>query len=236
MAAEPTYTSKCGTIRLWLGDCLSILPELEADACVFDPPYGIAHQTNHGASWERTQIAGDKDTSTRDAILAWCNGRIPWACFGSWKVATPEQSRGVLVWDKGPAFGMGDLSFPWKSSWEEIAIGGPGWTGTRDEGVLRGHIVVSWESKGRQHPHQKPVSLLESLLNKLPHVRVVADPTCGTGSTAIACIHLGKEFRGCEIDPKHFETAVRRIEAELRQPRLFPTPEPAPQQTELFAQ
>ena len=54
---------------------------------------------------------------------------------------------------------MGDLAFPWKPSWEEIYILGQGWSGRRDEGVLTGS-VVTWASKGREHPNQKPVPLV----------------------------------------------------------------------------
>ena len=41
---EPDYTSKCGTVRLYLGDCLALLPQFEAgsvDAVVTDPPFGV---------------------------------------------------------------------------------------------------------------------------------------------------------------------------------------------------
>lgn len=207
----PHWRSDDGQVLLINADCLEVLPTLEGiDACICDPPYGIEHQTNHGASWARTQIVGDTDTGTRDAIIRWCGGR-PWACFGSWKVHSPQSARGVLVWDKGPAFGMGDLSFPWKPSWEEIAIGGNGWTGYRDEGVIRGHLVVSWESKGRVHPHQKPVGLVEALLSKLPNAMAICDPTMGSGTSGVAAVQLGRRFIGIEIDTYWFERARDRI-------------------------
>jgi DNA modification methylase len=220
----PTWATSDGSIKLYLGDARDILPTLApVDAVIVDPPYGIAHETNHGASWQGKQISGDTDTAVRDFILAWSAG-VPWACFGTWKVPTPADARGVLVWDKGPAFGMGDLSFPWKASWEEIAIGGDGWAGYRDEGVLRGHIIVSWESKGRKHPHQKPVSLVCHLLKKLPHASLICDPCMGSGTTIEACVRLGRQAIGIELDPEHYATAEHRAIEAVKATALFEPP------------
>jgi DNA modification methylase len=52
----------------------------------------------------------------------------------------------------------------------------------------------------------------------------------GSGSAAVAAISAGRKFVGCEINPAHFETALRRIEAAHRQPRLFAEPAPRPVQ------
>lgn len=201
---------------LWCGDCLEVLPTLapgSVDAVVTDPPYGISHSSNHGASWANTTIAGDSTTDSRDSILAWCREQhMPWASFGTWKTPPPAGTRGTLVWDKGPAFGMGDLSFPWKGSWEMIYVGGPGWSGHRDEGVVRGHICVSWESKGRVHPHQKPASLIQYLLGKIAVAQTILDPFTGSGTTGVACINTGRKFIGIELDPKYCDIAARRIE------------------------
>ncbi len=214
---------------LILGDCLDHLDSFEnVSAVLMDPPYGIAHSSSHGASWQDTTIANDDDTFHRDYVIAWAESRrLPWASFGTWKMPRPKKTRGVLVWDKGPAFGMGDLSFPWKPSWEEIYIGGQGWSGERDEGVLRGHLVVSWESKGRCHPHQKPVSLMAKILEKLPKGGVVLDPFMGTGPVGVACVRLGMAYIGIELDPTYFAIAQRRIrEAEGVGTLFAPTAEP----------
>ena len=208
-----------GNATLYLGDCLEILPTLEkVDAVITDPPYGIAHSSSYGASWQNTSIAGDSDTSVRDAAIATFDVV---ASFGTWKTPPITDTRGALVWDKGPAFGMGDLSFPWKPSWELIYIRGQGWTGIRDEGVLRGPVVVSWESQGRVHPHQKPHWIAELLLNKLPAAQTVLDPFMGSGTTGVACMNLGRRFVGIEIEEKYYEIACRRIEDAQRQSKLF---------------
>jgi DNA modification methylase len=206
------------------GDCLEIMRQLPdgcVDAVVTDPPYGISHSTNHGASWAGTTIANDHDTSARDLVIAWASERnMPWCAFGSWKRNPPDGTRGVLVWDKGPAFGMGDLSFPWKMSWEEIYVGGDGWTGRRDEGVLRGHIVPSWESAGRVHPHQKPVSLIRYLVSRLHGSATILDPFCGSGSTGVAAVQLGLSFIGIEREAAYVDIARRRIADAAAQTRL----------------
>lgn len=207
------------SVVLYQGDSREIIPEIDnAVVVITDPPYGIAHSSNHGASWQGTQIANDSDTSVRDEVLE------PFedvASFGTWKTPPISRTRGVLVWDKGPAFGMGDLKFPWKASWEMIYIRGSVWRGRRDEGVLRGHMQVSWESKGRSHPHQKPVSLLRALIQKVPNYNTILDPFMGTGTTGVAAVMEGMPFIGIEVDQKHFDSACRRIAQCLLSPGFF---------------
>lgn len=221
-----------GDATLYLGDCRDILPTLApVDAVVTDPPYGISHASNHGASWARTQIANDGDTSVRDAALALVQAPAA-IVFGSWKRAKPAGTHTVLIWDKGDAAGMGDLSIPWKPNHEEIYVIGKAFAGHRGSAVLR-HTNITWESLGREHPHAKPVSLMVDLTAKVVG-RVICDPFMGSGTTGVACVQLGRSFVGCELDPKHFETACRRIEAAYKQPRLFDEPAPRPVQEALL--
>jgi len=212
MSLPAPYYERDGIV-LYCGDCLTLLPELPSrsvDAVVTDPPYGINHQSGHGASWMNTTIAGDSDTSVRDKAL---DAFETVAAFGTWKTPPISDTRGVLVWDKGPAFGMGDLAFPWKPSWELIYVRGKGWAGARDEGVLRGPVVVSWESRGRVHPHQKPTWIAEHLIFKvIGRHGFILDPFLGSGTTAVACIKTGRKCIGMEISEQYAEIAARRCE------------------------
>lgn len=223
-AITPAFrVEQIGNATLYLGDCREVLPTLTGiDAVVTDPPYGISFESNHTAStttatWMNSQIANDKDTSVRDFVLGWHCGA--WACFGSPKVAQPANTRAMLVWDKGPASGMGDLSFPWKPSFEFIYVGGSGWTGFRDEGVLKDHWIVTRASMGRVHPNEKPVSLMWHIVSKAPGI--VLDPFMGSGTTGVACAKLGRPFIGIEVHEPYFDIACRRIEAAQRQSDLF---------------
>lgn len=207
-------------VTLYCGDCREILPELgKVDAVVTDPPYGINHASSWKSSWKDLPINGDLDTALRDYVIDKLS--CPWVCFATIKTRLPNSWKGCCVWDKGPASGMGDLSFPWKPSWELIFVGGAGWVGFRDEGVIRDFSVVTWESKGRTHPNAKPVGLIEHFIKKLPNVETILDPFMGSGTTGVACVRLGRKFIGIEIEPKYFDIAVRRIEAAFEETSLL---------------
>lgn len=201
-------------VTLWHGDCREIGEWLTADVLVTDPPYGIGHSSHGGRvgnvpSWVGAKIHGDHDTQARDnALTAW--GKRPALVFGVWKQPPPAGTHTCLVWDKGPQAGMGDLSVPWKPNHEQVYVIGKGFHGKRDSGVLRGYEHLSWESKGRVHQHEKPIGLMQALLDKCPP-GVVADPFAGSGTTLAAAKQLGRRAIGVEIDERHCETAAKRL-------------------------
>ena len=191
------------------------------DVCVTDPPYGIEYQSGYAtdALWgAERRIHGDSDLATRDAVLA--EIRCPALVFGTWRAVRPAGTRMVLIWDKGGALGMGDLSLPWKPDHEEIYVIGAGFVGARDCGsVIRFPPVQSMAKNGRVHPTEKPVGLLERLIKKT--AGAILDPFMGSGTTGVACANLGRKFIGIEIEPRYFEIACERIDNAQRQARLF---------------
>ncbi len=63
------------------------------------------------------------------------------------------------------------------------------------------------------HPTQKPVGLLRKLIPNSTKIREhVYDPFLGSGSTAIACEHLGRRCIGIELDPAYVDTVLARLE------------------------
>ena len=63
------------------------------------------------------------------------------------------------------------------------------------------------------HPTQKPVGLLEYLVQTYTQPGdVVLDNVMGSGSTGVACINIGRNFIGYEMDEKYFEVAKKRIQ------------------------
>jgi len=74
----------------------------------------------------------------------------------------------------------------------------------------------------QNHPNEKPLSLMVKLVTMLTNPGdTVLDPFMGSGTTGVACVQLGRNFIGCEIDPKYFAIAEKRIHAATLQPQLF---------------
>lgn len=74
----------------------------------------------------------------------------------------------------------------------------------------------------RDHPTQKPVPLMEQLIEiASPDGELFLDPFMGSGTTGVACANLGRQFIGIEREPKYFDIACRRIEDAQRQGRLI---------------
>lgn len=214
-----------GDATLYLGDCRDILGGVPGGCSfVFDPPYGMAYKSGYATDdlWgaDRREIDGDADTDLRDWVVSRIGPTTPALVFGTWKKPRPADTKIVLVWDKGGALGMGDLSIPWKCDHEEIYVLGKGFIGRRDSGsVIRCPPVQSMAKNGRAHPNEKPVELMMRLCAKVPGD--VCDPFMGSGSTGVACMKLGKRFVGVEVVPEYFEIACERIAAAWSQPRLF---------------
>lgn len=82
-------------------------------------------------------------------------------------------------------------------------------------------IKVSGVHYGAYHPTQKPVALIERLINLVCQPGdTIFDPFMGSGTTGVACMQTGRNFIGCEIDHGYFEIARRRIELAAAQPLL----------------
>jgi DNA modification methylase len=68
-------------------------------------------------------------------------------------------------------------------------------------------------AKSKLHPTQKPVGLLRKLIPNSTRIgEYVYDPFLGSGSTAIACEHLGRRCIGIDLDPAYVATAIARLE------------------------
>lgn len=196
-------------VTLYHGDCLTEHREwLDADVLVTDPPYGVSSHSNH-----KRKIAGDKTTLSRDvALVAW--GEKPAVVFGRWDAQRPTGTRARLIWDKGNSAGMGNLSFPWGQSEEEIYILGKGFTGKRESNVLRVQMLMSGDHNRPNHPTPKPVGLMELLISKCP-LGTIADPFAGSGSTLMAAKALGRRAIGVELEEKYCEIVAKRCSQDL---------------------
>ena len=82
-----------------------------------------------------------------------------------------------------------------------------------DERYPTGIIEISNANRrGKVHPTQKPVALMEYLIKTYSNEGdVVLDFTCGSGTTGIAAKNLNRDFIGIEKDEGYFKIAQERI-------------------------
>ena len=68
----------------------------------------------------------------------------------------------------------------------------------------------------RLHPTQKPLYLLEYLINTYTNEGdIILDFTMGSGSTGVACVNTNRKFIGIELDENYFKIAEERIRKAL---------------------
>ena len=66
--------------------------------------------------------------------------------------------------------------------------------------------------KENKHPAIYPVEVVEEFLHLLtPADALVLDPFMGSGSTAVACKKLGRDYIGYDINPEYCEYAQQRV-------------------------
>jgi DNA modification methylase len=73
--------------------------------------------------------------------------------------------------------------------------------------------LLQFDCEGGAHNTQKPVALLEYIIKTYSNENeTVLDNTMGSGSTAVACKNVGRNFIGIELDHEYFLTARKRFE------------------------
>ena len=233
---EPDYQRE--GISLYRGDCLDILPQFRgetAQVVVADPPYGINTKSDgygklnpwadlcNAAHWYAMWL-GQLRRIVCDSGCVW--SFLNWRSLVTFQKAACDLRWSIdslLVWDKewiGPGGPRG-----LRPSYECIALWGQPSFAIPDRGLpdIRRCKRVGYKPTG--HPAEKPVELIEWLIGNTSSAGdVVIDPFFGSGSTCIAAIRQGRSFIGCEMDNKWFDNAVKRIDAELSQGRLFSPP------------
>lgn len=118
--------------------------------------------------------------------------------------------RGIAVWNKPngrPQKGRFRNEF-------EFVVWGSNGPMPFDRGVecLPGYYLYpNVASKDRTHQTEKPLQLIEDLLEIVPKGATVLDPFMGSGTTAVACLKTGRNYIGFELDEKYHTIALQRI-------------------------
>ena len=76
----------------------------------------------------------------------------------------------------------------------------------------RSVIKISNVNKKNQHPTQKPVALFEYLIKTYTNEGdLVLDNCAGSGTTAIACLNMNRQFIVMEKEQKYYDIILKRV-------------------------
>jgi DNA modification methylase len=198
------------------GDCREIIGGLSFDAICTDPPYGIGADAGVG-KYGRIK-AGLQRWDSAAPDVSWMSEHLAIVWGGNY-FGLPA-SRAYLVWDKGAGFKGRDFA-ECEMAWCSFDA---------NARIFARDPLAKGDYRGKQHPTQKPVALMEWCLGFLPNAQTILDPFMGSGTTLVACQNLDRNGIGIELDPDYFEIACKRVDEATRQPRLFSEPTPKPTQ------
>lgn len=213
---------KLGNHRLMCGDSTSIdaveklLNGVKIDLVHTDPPYGINEKgmrDDRGGLTVNSKLPDFKDDSTQYAIDAFnlCSAlEIPrqvWWGANYYAHAVPETAN-WFVWDKRVEDKykdtQSDCELAWvKSKWASVRI---------FRHVWKGMIKNSEHGQKRVHPTQKPVALVEWVIDYYKDVKTVLDLFGGSGSTLLASEKKGVSCYMMELEPYYCDVIVKRWE------------------------
>lgn len=116
--------------------------------------------------------------------------------LGLWEKTNPSPMNGDKVWLSGAEFCV---------------------IGRQPKATFTRHCEKPiWKypcGRNKLHPTQKPVELLEYLIESSSNENdVILDNCMGAGSTCIACINTNRKYIGFEISEHYFTIAKERIE------------------------
>lgn len=235
-----------GQAVLYLGDCREILPTLQADAVITDPPHGVT-----SLDWDKTATGW----------LELIQPRTLW-CFGSLRFFMGQQFEGwtyaqEIVWEKhnGSIFHadrfrrVHELAVQfYRGDWESVykspvktqdatartvrRKGRPPHAGMIGDGDYESHdggprlmrsVIYAKSCHGYAvHPTQKPVDVLTPLIEySVPPYGTVLDPFGGSFSTGVAALKSGRQFIGIENDEARFEAGIGNLRDSIAQGELL---------------
>lgn len=220
-----TPTVTIGPHRLYLGDAYALRPTLGwMDADILDPPYKI--RAEGGGQYRKDRPRFDQIVAEelhKDFDRSIIN---PLQCGAAIVFASNDQLADLLahlrgnfhryalcIWQKTNPQPIANKNYrtdvefyihAWRADHHPI--------GTVSEKL---RVTTTGAPRGKMrfgHATPKPDVLMSKIVGNAAG-RTICDPFMGTGATGIAAIRAGRIFTGIEHNPRHFETAVRRITA-----------------------
>ncbi len=215
-------------IEIKQGDCLELLKELKNNSVkllVTDPPYCIGTTSNgiKGTWSDNNLIKPFFEIYFNEIKRVLCNDgafyvNTDWRTYPFLYPIICEKMlvRNCIVWD----YEWIKAGSHYRFSHEFIIYGTKTENGKRlfsasERDVWR-EKPINYTDNKKWHQAEKPEKLIEQMIvNSSNEGDLVLDTFIGSGTTAIVCKKLKRNFIGFEINSEVFKTATRRIQNEI---------------------
>ena len=230
------------TITLLNENCFTFLkkiPDNAIDLIVIDPPYEVSRDTNFrsgqakGKNTDRFRISMDfgewdfgftgLESVIKESYRILKSGGTIICFYDLWKMTTLrtyyENSKfkqiRFIEWIKTNPVPINSKTNYLTNS-REIAVvgvkkGKPTFHAEYDNGL---YFYPICHDKGRFHPTQKPIALIEDLIQKHSNENdTVLDCFSGSATTAVAAYNQNRNFIGCELSKEYYIKSINRLKS-----------------------
>jgi len=115
--------------------------------------------------------------------------------------------RGTVIWDK-----VGGR--PYKGGFRlqsEFILWGSKGKMPRNDLYLKGVLPYSTKTTGKVHITEKPLKLMEEIVQICKPQGTILDPFAGSSTTGIAALNKGYQYHGMESVPAYFDVSCQRL-------------------------
>ena len=220
-------------------DFLKRIQDNSVSLVLIDPPYEVSRDTNFasgeetGRNTDRFRVSMDfgewddgftgLDIAIKECYRVLKKGGTMICFYDLWKITTLKEyfdrakfkQIRFIEWLKTNPVPLNSKT-NYLTNAREIAVvgvkgGKPVFHSEYDNGLYSYPIC---HDKGRFHPTQKPIALLEELIIKHSNEGdLVLDCFAGSASTALAAFNQERDFIGCELSTEYYNKAMERISA-----------------------
>lgn len=208
--------------KIHLGDCLELMSDIQdksVDMVLTDIPYGVVSRKSNGLrnldkgnadvfELNLSSVLNELVRVSKGQIIIFC-GKEQFSEIYSY-FANKKGTTRPIVWQKSNPSPMNGQHV--YLSGVELAV----WFKPRGRKVFNAHCkntVFKYSNGSRKiHPTQKNLDLWKDLLlDNTNEGELVLDPFIGSGTTAVACENLNRNWIGFELDKEYFELATNRV-------------------------
>ena len=238
---RPKWQTSDGRVTMLRGDALDLLPKVRCDVVITSPPYNTLSRIPRvgsgclaGSNFVRkVRALGYDDDQPEDVYQGWltaiirrCLERAKGLVWLNHKMRyrdrvgvhplrmLPFEVYAEVIWSRCGSFAFNNRRFA--TSHEYLhAFGKPHWWNQSSN-----RLLSVWQIPARpsaDHPCPFPLEIPRRLVEaSCPPGGVVCDPFCGSATTGVATLQLGRRFIGIEKDHGFFELSIERLKEARR--------------------